>query len=278
MAAGIDVVLPVYWGAPSERDPMADLHWSFEGLGPLVQALDELVAEGKRPPRVGLFYDTSTLQNNAAQYHADLTTERGRRWFYESIRDFFSLIPPRHWAQIDGKPVVGLYAAAFAKAHDQRAIDYAARAVRPRLRRQDAVPHPRGLVERPQRTTSTPGAARSSRRVLGAAEIGPGYDHSAVPGRAPLVVPREDGSHYERAWQKVIRAGAKVVLLETWNEWHEGTDIADSREYGRLYIELTRQYVDRWKAGWTRRPSPGPTPGRRPSRSTLGDGRRARPA
>ena len=30
-----------------------------------------------------------------------------------------------------------------------------------------------------------------------------------------------------------------MVHVETWNEWHEGTDIADSREYGRRYIVLT---------------------------------------
>ena len=33
MAAGIDVVLPVYWGAPSEQNPGSHHHWSFEGPG-----------------------------------------------------------------------------------------------------------------------------------------------------------------------------------------------------------------------------------------------------
>jgi len=31
---------------------------------------------------------------------------------------------------------------------------------------------------------------------------------------------------------------------------HEGTDVAESKEYGRRFIELTRQYVDRFKSGW----------------------------
>jgi hypothetical protein len=38
-----------------------------------------------------------------------------------------------------------------------------------------------------------------------------------------------------------------MVVIETWNEFHEGTDIADSREYGRQYLELTRKYVDQFK-------------------------------
>ncbi len=270
MAAGIDVVLPVYWGAPSERDPKASMHWSFEGLKYMVQALDQLVAEGKTPPRVGLFYDTSTLQNNSAHFHADLTTEEGRRWFYESIRDFFSVIPPKHWAQIDGKPVVGLYAAAFAKAHNPELLGY----VRERFAQDFAGKTPYVIREvswniPAENVYAWGGAIKPN--VLGVAEIGPGYDHSAVPGRAPLVAPRENGEHYKRAWEKAIRAGARIILIETWNEWHEGTDIADSREYGRQYIDLTRLYADRWRSGWNPPPIQGPYTGASSVSIALGD-------
>ncbi len=34
-----------------------------------------------------------------------------------------------------------------------------------------------------------------------------------------------------------------MVLIETWNELHEGTDICDSKEFGRQYIELTEKYA-----------------------------------
>jgi hypothetical protein len=64
MAAEIDFILPVYWGCPGNYDS-----WSFVGLPPLVQAWEELVREGKRPPRVGLFYDTSTLRHNPRGWH-----------------------------------------------------------------------------------------------------------------------------------------------------------------------------------------------------------------
>ena len=80
--------------------------------------MEELEREGKTPPRIGLFYDTSTLQHNSWGYHADLRTERGKEWFAASIRDFFSMIPPKRWALIDGKPVVVLYSAGFATGHD----------------------------------------------------------------------------------------------------------------------------------------------------------------
>jgi hypothetical protein len=104
-AAGIDVALMVFWGAPSEHDIQARFYWSFEGLKPLVTAREELLREGRRPPAIGLFYDTSTLANNSWDEHIDLTTDYGRRWFYATVRDFYSCIPARHWAMIGDRPV-----------------------------------------------------------------------------------------------------------------------------------------------------------------------------
>jgi hypothetical protein len=95
-AAGIDVALMVFWGSPAEHDPATELHWSFAGLPPLVQAREELLREGHKPPHIGLFYDTSTLQHNHWHYQADLTTDYGKRFFYGTVRDFFSCIPPKH--------------------------------------------------------------------------------------------------------------------------------------------------------------------------------------
>jgi hypothetical protein len=84
----------------------------------------------------------------------------------------------------------------------------------------------------------------------GVASLGPGYDHSAVPGRTPLVVDRRGGAFYEEQWLKLLRRPANFVMVETWNEWHEGTDVAESKEYGRRYIELTRKYAGLFKQGW----------------------------
>ena len=114
MAAEIDFILPVYWGCPDAYDS-----WSFVGLPPLVQAWEELVREGKQPPRVGLFYDTSTLLKQHAfaeprEQNVDLRTDEGKDIFYRTIRDFFCLVPPRHWAMLDGRPLIQLYGSAFA--------------------------------------------------------------------------------------------------------------------------------------------------------------------
>jgi len=47
-------------------------------------------------------------------------------------------------------------------------------------------------------------------------------------------------------------------MVETWNEFHEGTDVAPSREYGRRYVDLTRKYADLFHAGERLRPPDGP--------------------
>ena len=268
--AGVDILLPVFWGEPGQRIPgraASDLPWSYAGLPPLVNARDREIDAGHNPPRIGLFYDTSTLTWNTAGERVDLTTERGRHWFYETVRDFFSLIPPRHWAMIDGRPVVFLYSASFAKAYDEELVGFLNRrfaadfgGTTPYLVREVSWNLPADDVY-------AWGGATGLRRGT-VSSLGPGYDHSAVPGREPLVVPRENGAFFERQWLAFLRRPSLRVMVETWNEFHEGTEIAHSREYGRLYITLTRRFADRFRAGIL---EPGPYTGAHAVEIRLGD-------
>jgi hypothetical protein len=254
MSAGIDVVLPVFWGAPSEQEAKANLHWSYEGIPPLVSAREELLKAGKRPPHIGLFYDTSTLRHNQWREHQDLTSDRGKHWFYATVRDFFSMVHPKHWAMIEGRPLVLLYSAAFAKKHGQGVVDFL-KAEFPKefTGRVPWLVRELSWNVRAEGTVAWGGALGLKNQSV--VSLGPGYDHSAVPGRERLIVDRRGGSFYEEQWLKFLRRPSNFVMVETWNEWHEGTDIAESKEYGRQYIELTRKYVDFFKQGW-RPPSP----------------------
>jgi hypothetical protein len=250
-AAGIDVLLPVYWGEPSQRipnQPVSAQPWSHSGIPPLIQAREELLSEGRSAPRIGMFYDTSTLQYNAANERIDLTTPYGREWFYESVRDFFSLVPPKHWAMIAGQPVVFLYSASFAANHDQSCIDYLrACFTRDFAGRMPFVVREISWNARTDQVYAWGGAL--GLKNPGVASLGPGYDHSAVPGREPLIVPREEGRFFERNWKAFLSRPSKLVMIETWNEFHEGTEIAASREYDRTYLTLNRTYADLFKSG-----------------------------
>jgi hypothetical protein len=250
LKAGIDFILPVYWGNPADRQPGKGLYWSFEGLQALVKAQEQMRAARRRPPRIGLFYDTSTLQWNSDNYHADLTTRDGQEWFYVSIRDFFSMVPPQQWAMIDYRPILFLYAAVFAKDYNQQAIDF----VYERFEK-DFGCRPYIVREASWSKVHTDsvyawGGALEP-RLLEVAAIGPGYDHSAVPGRTPLVRDREGGKFFERSWEQILRMNParrpSIVMIETWNELHEGTDICPSREYGDRYVNLNARYADMFR-------------------------------
>jgi hypothetical protein len=250
--AGIDFLMPVYWGVPGKYDG-----WSFAGLPPLVEAHSLLQAEGKKPPAIGLFYDTSILKWNSfnkdgGSYHVDLTTDFGKEWFYTAIRDFFSLIPPAKWARIDGRPIIFFYASAFAKAQDPAQFDYVRRRFTADFGVEPFLVKSSGWTGQADAIYSWGGAVSGPLIFRQTAALGPGYDHSAVPGRQPLIVERRDGQTYIDRWLQLLALRAEnrpwIVHVETWNEWHEGTDIAHSREYGRSYIVLTRLFADMWRA------------------------------
>lgn len=252
-AAGIDVALCVYWGAPNQYDKH-DLRFSVRGLPPLVAALDELAQTGPTP-RVALFYDTSTLLGVHAypqpgRGNVDLRTDEGKEIFYRTIRDFFCLVPPRHWACIDGRPLVQLYEAAFAAGHDQSTVDYvyAHFAADFAGRRPLIVSGPSWSFQADLRTGW--GAALGGPLIGdGAVQIGPGYDDSPVSGRTTPTRDRLGGGFYAASWLLALQARPRLVILETWSELHEGTAICDTLEDGRFYIDLTRHFSDIYRAG-----------------------------
>jgi hypothetical protein len=252
---GIDFILPVYWGAPGAYDRRIG-GFSTRGLDAMQKARDRLLAHGKPCPRIGMFYDTSTLLNGmrGEQPHdgkADLTTPHGKDIFYGTIRDYWKRLDRRHWAMLDGRPIVVLYDAGFAARFDQSAFDY----VYQNFERDFGV-RPYIIAENSWRGVQVDaiyswGAALSGPVLLDVAAVGPGYDDRAVPGRTTPRRDRENGRFYEYGWLETIRSGRRIVLLETWNEMHEGTDICRSKEYGRKYMSLTRKYVRLFKSGTT---------------------------
>jgi len=220
MDAGIDFLMPVYWGVPGKYDG-----WSFAGLPPLVEAHSRLQDEGQ---------------------------DFGKDWFYTAIRDFFSLIPPAKWARVEGRPIIFFYASAFAKAQDPAQFDYVKRRFRSDFGIEPFLVKSSGWKGQVDAIYSWGGAVGGPLIYRHTAALGPGYDHSAVPGRQPLIVERRDGQTYIDRWLQLLALRAEsrpwIVHVETWNEWHEGTDIAHSREYGRSYIVLTRLFADMWRA------------------------------
>nr|MDO8117662.1 hypothetical protein [Candidatus Sigynarchaeota archaeon] len=73
--------------------------------------------------------------------------------------------------------------------------------------------------------------------------ISPGF-YNIGTFSIPDVIPRlmfRDVAIYKASWQKLIEANVAWVHIETWNEWHEGTDISWTQEYGYKWIDATRE-------------------------------------
>ncbi len=75
----------------------------------------------------------------------------------------------------------------------------------------------------------------------------PGYDDTKIrkPG---LAVERYEGELYRAQWEEAITADPHWVLITSFNEWHEGSEIEPSLEYQEQYLELTAEYAKCFKA------------------------------
>jgi hypothetical protein len=73
----------------------------------------------------------------------------------------------------------------------------------------------------------------------------PGVDMTKI-GKT-LYLDREDGQTFQDFWQTALSKDPDGVIITSWNEWHEGTEIEPSVEYGFTYFNLTRQYTSLYK-------------------------------
>ncbi|MGH2519171.1 MAG: DUF5010 domain-containing protein, partial [Chloroflexota bacterium] len=262
IAAGLDFVLPVYWGEPGHPGrttaETVPRYWSTEGIPPMVQALQTLAAQGQHL-QMGMFYDTTILAN------ADLTTPDGKAYFYVNIRDYFSRIPPQFWAAIDGHPVVWLYDTLWVSRFDQSTFDYVDQhfaqdfgGLMPYVVRESQWEVSKG-TPRPEPIQTAGlygwGAAASGYNPnpkFTVAEVGPGFSNTAYcsGGAADncFDVGRQGGAYYTHQLQQAVASARHLLAVETWNEFSEGTDVQETTKYGRQYINITRQYVDQFKA------------------------------
>ena len=72
----------------------------------------------------------------------------------------------------------------------------------------------------------------------------PGYDDTKLRGAERVKFDRRDGGFYRDYWKiaaKFVVPDQRLLLITTFNEWHEGTELEPSVEYGDLYLKLTRE-------------------------------------
>jgi hypothetical protein len=77
---------------------------------------------------------------------------------------------------------------------------------------------------------ATCGAARQQ-RLLCSPSVAPGFDARRSGSPQLGVTPALGGLRYDTLWKAAFAAGADVVSITSWNEWHEGTQIEPAKPY-----------------------------------------------
>lgn len=73
--------------------------------------------------------------------------------------------------------------------------------------------------------------------------------HSSFVRHPGLKTDRLDGAVYRVLWDEAIKARPDWVLITSWNEWHEGSEIEPSWEDGDKYLQLTGDNSARFRPG-----------------------------
>jgi hypothetical protein len=81
------------------------------------------------------------------------------------------------------------------------------------------------------------------------AQVGPGFSSVHFGRPDGILTDRQGGRYYEGQLRQALQSRRQIMAIETWNELGEASGILETVEYGRQYIELTRRYADRFKAG-----------------------------
>jgi glycoprotein endo-alpha-1,2-mannosidase len=63
------------------------------------------------------------------------------------------------------------------------------------------------------------------------------------------VTERWGGETYRVLWEEAVAAHPDYVLITSWNEWHEGSEIEPSVEYGSLFLDETARFAGPFVAG-----------------------------
>jgi hypothetical protein len=252
MRAGIDVILPVYWGS-----------WSGEfntvGMEQFSAALLELEeAHGlDAVPKIAMFMDTTGWITRPGV--ANLTSPEGKAMFAQFISEFFSYLPERFLYRPDGRDLVWMYGAGWATDYSDETFTYA------RQNYTATFGEGRDLIfvgvgfSKAQASligTYTWGVSLSGAVIgqhgIAIGAVGPGfYSEGAYRCGCQLKEgirsqPRRDGDFYQEQFRKIMR-GSRWIVIEVWNELHEGNQICETVEHGDLYINLTRQLIEEYK-------------------------------
>jgi Glycosyl hydrolase family 99 len=97
-----------------------------------------------------------------------------------------------------------------------------------------------------------PGWARKAQAVapdkLWIPPVSPGCDDSAARATT-CAQDRAGGAYYQATWNGAMASNPQwAIIVNTFNEWLESTQIEPSVQYGDQYLQITRENADEYRA------------------------------
>jgi hypothetical protein len=106
--------------------------------------------------------------------------------------------------------------------------------------------NPQGTFQNVKNQVNNYNASHSGPRRLSTASVTPGYDDRKF--RAPGEFrDRAGGNYYRTSWDAAINVQPDLVTISTWNEWYESSAIENGRDWGDLYLNITRDKTNAYK-------------------------------
>jgi len=91
---------------------------------------------------------------------------------------------------------------------------------------------------------ATLGGAYAGPRDMEVVTLGPGYCDGTS-----LLQSRDDGAWYERSWYAALKIKPRIVAIESWNRFDEGSTICPTKDHGRAQLATTKKYADQFRRG-----------------------------
>ncbi len=263
--AGVDVLTLMYWHKHKYNPATLEV---------LLEAVRRMEAAGEPHPKVAMHLDgIESLTNLHGEWpikHCDLTHPTVQEGALQAFVGFFRFFKERGMLDLcfrhDGKLVAFAYRPEYNNVQalaDNSMVDLWHRRFREELGEDLYLVLETAYDYARQPATGTDmhctnadnyyrwdaalhGPLLEKRGEFPIATVGPGFDPSGQ-GKDKPKRDRRDGETFREDLEQAIQWAAPWLVIETFNFFEEGTDITETQEFGRKYLDIARECTARFR-------------------------------